>query len=1177
MKKLITQFAVIIYILTIYSVNAEQINSSEGKEFWFGIPFADKSSDETLWGSETNSPYELFITSKENTTVRIYIGGSNLYKTVSVIANRPMVVAIPDGFMNVRSEVVQSLGLYVNADDPVEVSFYISWQWTGELFKVLPLRALGNNYFTLNMYQDYNKDHAGSSRYHPSQILIVATEDSTDVTYTPTYETQRGVIKDSSRTVRLNKGQTFNIMGKLDSAYNQSWVSDLTGTNIVSSKPIAVFSGHTKGCFPMHSSTMLGLKADFMRNLLIEPMLPVNALGTEYVSVPILYTGRTSGYGTKPDDRGDLIRFVATEDNTIIQRMRDDGLEFENISDTLNKGQDFKILNCETPGYYKSNKPILVGQYGKAWWMSAVHAKIDDNDKEGDELMNPPKCGQGMMMGLIPNYRWINNASFNSPKGGMYNYVNIICKTIDTGFIYFDNRVLKEEFGSKLKRINGTPYSYVSSEIHNGGHTVSTTNDSTNFAVYFYGNLDGPKDGFAYGGMAGINVFTPCQDTVTINEIVNCNITNGTINAVDLIEGADCAGIYNVTYNKTKTKYAKVEISTFSIGDNSASFEITFRDNRTDTVEIIIQTMSNNVIRKQYTYSLENISLPSDTVSYPISSTGDVFSKTLTIKNEGYQATSIKRLYFNSGENRFYIQGSLPANYILPANESVDITVSFAMPENNIEAFQDELWAESSCSITKLAVLKANPAAELITTDIDFDTLTPSVTIEKEFSISNSGLAQAEITGLFNVYSETFTVQDAIFPITILPNETKSIKVKFTPVSGAGINYTDTLYVVTSTTESKLYSALRGYCQESNESARPLAPQIPYLAKDDNQSKLVWVNPTRNKDNSIISSIIAVDCYVNSSYYCTFTGEDIAPAMTNTRYIHLPIDRFSKINLSVIAKNSGVYDKSTISINSFIYRGTPLQAYSESFDSYYKADKIALNGNWGLSSAEYVSGNYSLADNFANKTPIADYNFDFAIAPITIDNNNYILNFANKFIYQSDMNLLVNVYVCSADQDVNNIANYTKVAEVQPEAEWNMDNVNLQAYNGQSIYVVFKMTSSMDQMQNETSNGVYFDDIVFTNQILGVEDNNTQNYTVMIQPNPTNENAEIKLNLTESGNINIELYNSNGEIISNVYNDYITNGEYNLPISLKNLSNGKYFVRVKFGDSIKDYSLVKMK
>ena len=56
-------------------------------------------------------------------------------------------------------------------------------RWTGEAYRVIPVDWLGKKYVTLNMYEDRTDE------LKPAQILIVATQDNTTVSYTPTNPT----------------------------------------------------------------------------------------------------------------------------------------------------------------------------------------------------------------------------------------------------------------------------------------------------------------------------------------------------------------------------------------------------------------------------------------------------------------------------------------------------------------------------------------------------------------------------------------------------------------------------------------------------------------------------------------------------------------------------------------------------------------------------------------------------------------------------------------------------------------------------------------------------------------------------------------------------------------------------------------------------------------------------
>ncbi len=105
---------------------------------------------------------------------------------------------------------------------------------------MIPIDWLGKKNVSLNLYEDKTEE------LNPPQILIVASEDNTIVYYQPTKPTEK-VSAGTKKEVKLNKGQTYLILGKEDNNVLRSPESDITGTYITSNKPIAVISGHTKG------------------------------------------------------------------------------------------------------------------------------------------------------------------------------------------------------------------------------------------------------------------------------------------------------------------------------------------------------------------------------------------------------------------------------------------------------------------------------------------------------------------------------------------------------------------------------------------------------------------------------------------------------------------------------------------------------------------------------------------------------------------------------------------------------------------------------------------------------------------------------------------------------------------------------------------------------------------
>ncbi len=495
-------------------LKAQPQEVTNGKKYWLALPYAKMLQYEEIRG---NYPIELWLSSKVNTKATLRFA-NNTEKGYEIKANQVTQVAITDEFMCRESEVITNNGIYISALDPISVVVYYSYKWTGETFRVIPLEGLGINYVTLNLYQDKTDE------LKPAQILIVATEDSTEIKYTPTKPTAK-VNAGVTKQITLMKGQTFLILGRNDNSLVQNWDSDITGTSISSNKPIAVFSGHTKGAFPEYfTGYKLGYQqqyANFARNMLIEQMLPVEMLGKEYISVPIKYLNRQRGLSGVENDYGDLIRFVACKDSTFIYKMKKDGSGLLQISKVLNKGEYFDILNQEEAAYYKSNNPVIVGQYGKAWWnergMLGITEIIDS--KSNDEPQNPHLSGQGMLITLIPIPRWCSYENFYSPTN-IDNFIYLTFRNEEKENIYFDGKKITTLWKNSIKQIAGTPYSYITEVIGSGNHRIEGK-ENTKWAAYAYGNWDRTKDGYAYGYPISFNIANVCEDSLirTITEI----------------------------------------------------------------------------------------------------------------------------------------------------------------------------------------------------------------------------------------------------------------------------------------------------------------------------------------------------------------------------------------------------------------------------------------------------------------------------------------------------------------------------------------------------------------------------------------------------------------------------------------------------------------------------------
>jgi hypothetical protein len=776
---------------------------SEGKQFWFGIPYCKIKQTEPI---RDDYPVYVWILSEYNTNVRLVNAYNGEIKYQSISANGYNYIPLDDSQMNNESEVVKNYGYYLESDDPVSVYLYFTWRWSGEVLKVFPLESLGMEYMTMNLYQDETDE------LKPAQILVIATENNTTLTYKPTYNTEK-CSTGQEKTVTLFKGQTYLILGELNEPLTQTWTSDLTGTDVKANKPFAVISGHTKGAFPLYQ---IGLRAgweeqyaNYSRNMIIEMLPPVEYLGNEYISIPINYTDRTRGLSGTENDNGDLIRFVAAYDSTVIYQMRSDGSSFMQISPKLNKGQWYNITNQENAAYYRSNKPVLVGQYGKSWWQDpgTMHQKATNNR---DETLNPYKSGLGMLMDLIPIERWSSKAFFYSIPA-LDNYMVLNFRSEDFENIYFDNVKLSNSIGSS-HTIPGTDFKYIIVNVSSGYHTVKGINNAK-FACNFYGNIDREKDGMAYGTLANYTYGNLCNDSVSISDTNSC-ITNIDVKsiaeAIDIQPDASCASITSYKF-LGGYNYTFIPQNDFKQGDKTFNFKLHVI-NQYDTAYAFIEITSGsgNTFSKIYNYYPEKLTPLKANIDFIDVKPGIPKFIDMEIKNTSKINVSILNIHLLQNKTEFTLPNVQFPKTLVP-NESFVYRIEANSSDTSGTILIDSLIAELSCYPQTLAALRIGKISSALSlTSVEWHNAPPGVETAAIMTITNSGISTEKITSIsWQDYTHFTRIQNISLPYSLGPGAKVDVTVNYKPSEFNKFN--SDIATITTETGVQLNSSWNGY------------------------------------------------------------------------------------------------------------------------------------------------------------------------------------------------------------------------------------------------------------------------------------------------------------------------------------------------------------------------------
>ncbi len=122
---------------------------------------------------------------------------------------------------------------------------------------------------------------------------------------------------------------------------------------------------------------------------------------------------------------------------------------------------------------------------------------------------------------------------------------------------------------------------------------------------------------------------------------------------------------------------------------------------------------------------------------------------------------------------------------------------------------------------------------------------------------------------------------------------------------------------------------------------------------------------------------------------------------------------------------------------------------------------------------------------------------------------------------------------------------------------------------GQGISGFINMLTQFNHVTNIQANTYYT--FTINSTVTNVEDNNSQVYTFKLDqnyPNPFNPSTNINFQIDKPSEVKIVVYNSLGEKVRTLLNEFKSAGTYHVTFNASNLPSGVYFCRLTSGEKI---------
>lgn len=410
-------------MLTLAAAPAATAADSYGTDFWVAFPRNIPPEDSIYLLINAATPTSGVVS---NASFAINIPFNVVPGTTTKIPLPATTLQLHD------NDIIENKGIHVTSLAPITVHGSNYRFGSGDAFLALPVDALGTEYVLMSW---------GPGLGVGSELSLVATENDTTVTITTTVSAAARNAGVPFQVV-LQQGQTYFLTpGDGD--------SDLTGSRIVSDKPISVFGGNAAGNVPTED-------VDF-GEYMIEQMPPVDAWGESFLAMPLATRS------------GSFLRVLASEDGTEVTY---NGA----VAANLDAGQSYTFLST-VPAHITTTRPALVAQY-------APGAKYDDTLSDPFEML------------ILPTSRFAPAYLVPTGPGDLpRNFLNLVAPTAIIASVTVDGVPVPP---ASFTAIGTSGYSGAQQAVSLGEHSVTA---SAPIGASMYGFLGGEGYGYPAGAL----------------------------------------------------------------------------------------------------------------------------------------------------------------------------------------------------------------------------------------------------------------------------------------------------------------------------------------------------------------------------------------------------------------------------------------------------------------------------------------------------------------------------------------------------------------------------------------------------------------------------------------------------------------------------------------------------